>query len=360
MTIASYGPSHPSYEEESESKNGMKGELNTFRGESSDSSRENEPKEREIGNAFSTYGFSRGPLGVLRNQVCQRKTMTLSLNMLPKNKESHSICHLFPRFRIEFVQDRSECFFESRCRSLIKQSQAEKQKALHQGWGSLLRLRSNSTSRSERGSTSRNQIVHSTLGQAGFRVETLLLEKRALIARLWSAVRTRIKLRSPPPSIISRARPSFRWYRYTVTVSKSYQLSVVSQCSQIPDPLVSGVPDLKGHQQAATECKQSQRGWNQLNRISENYTFILIKGGILDRLKLPIRLSASTWDHSKINFPGARKNPYLPVWDRFQLGSCLVFLAFLYYAFQRELLNRLLLLAKRNLEGELPALELIE
>ncbi|KAK8978925.1 hypothetical protein V6N11_030971 [Hibiscus sabdariffa] len=157
MTIASYGPSHPSYEEESESKNGMKGELNTFRGESSDSSRENEPKEREIGNAFSTYGFSRGPLGVLRNQVCQRKTMTLSLNMLPKNKESHSICHLFPRFRIEFVQDRSECFFESRCRSLIKQSQAEKQKALHQGWGSLLRLRSNSTSRSERGSTSRNQ-----------------------------------------------------------------------------------------------------------------------------------------------------------------------------------------------------------
>ncbi|KAK8491981.1 hypothetical protein V6N11_014105 [Hibiscus sabdariffa] len=136
-TIASYGPSHPSYEEESESENGMKGESNAFRRESSDSSRENEPKERETGNAFSTYGFSRGPLGVLRNQVCQRKTMTLSLNMLPMNKESHSICHLFPRFvtinmpptrkvcqikmhhvsqksysfarfRIEFVQDRSE------------------------------------------------------------------------------------------------------------------------------------------------------------------------------------------------------------------------------------------------------------
>lgn len=47
-------------------------------------------------------------------------------------------------------------------------------------------------------------------------------------------------------------------------------------------------------------------------------------------------------------------------WDRFQLSDCLVFLAFLYYAFHRELLNRLLLLAKRNLEGELPALELIE
>ncbi|KAK8701363.1 hypothetical protein V6N13_019750 [Hibiscus sabdariffa] len=335
-TIASYGPSHPPYEEESESKNGMKGELNAFRGESSDSSRENEPKEREIRNAFSTYGFSRGPLGVLRNQVCQRKTMTLSLNMLPMNKESHSICHLFPRFRIEFVQDRSECFFESRCRSLIKQSQAEKQKALHQGSGSLLRLRSNSTSRSERGSTSRNQIVHSTSGQAGFRVETLLLEKRALIARLW---------------------------RYTVTASKSYQLSVVSQCSQIPDPLVSGVPDLKGHQQAATECKQSQGDGINLIELGRPVRFPFgsaYNRGILDRLKLPIRLSASTWDRSKINFPGARKNPYLPVWDRFQPGSCLVFLAFLYYAFQRELLNRLLLLAKRNLEGELPALELIE
>ncbi|KAK8590341.1 hypothetical protein V6N13_057234 [Hibiscus sabdariffa] len=107
-TIASYGPSHPSYEEESESENGIKGESNAFRRESSDSSRENEPKERETGNAFSTYGFSRGPLGVLQNQVCQQKTMTLSLNMLPMNKESHSICHLFPRFRIEFVQDRSE------------------------------------------------------------------------------------------------------------------------------------------------------------------------------------------------------------------------------------------------------------
>lgn len=54
------------------------------------------------------------------------------------------------------------------------------------------------------------------------------------------------------------------------------------------------------------------------------------------------------------------KTPIYRVWDRFQLGSCLVFLAFLYYAFHRELLNRLLLLAKRNLEGELPALELIE
>ena len=61
-----------------------------------------------------------------------------------------------------------------------------------------------------------------------------------------------------------------------------------------------------------------------------------------------------------MNFPGARKTPIYRVWDRFQLGSCLVFLAFLYYAFHRELLNRLLLLAKRNLEGELPALELIE
>ncbi|KAK8590356.1 hypothetical protein V6N13_057253 [Hibiscus sabdariffa] len=139
-TIASYGPSHPSYEEESESENGMKGESNAFRRESSDNSRENEPKERETGNAFSTYGFSRGPLGVLRNQVCQRKTMTLSLNMLPMNKESHSICHLFPR-----------------CRSLIKQSQAEKQKALHQGSGSLSRLRSNSTSR-----TGGKQSVHCT------------------------------------------------------------------------------------------------------------------------------------------------------------------------------------------------------
>ncbi|KAK8701397.1 hypothetical protein V6N13_019784 [Hibiscus sabdariffa] len=165
----------------------MELESNAFRRESSDSSRENEPKERETGNAFSTYGFSRGPLGVLRNQVCQRKTMTLSLNMLPMNKESHSICHLFPRvvtinmppthkvcqikmhhvsqksysfarLRIEFVQDRSECFFESKCKSLIKQSQAEKQKSLHQGLGSLSRLRSNSTSRSERGSTSRNQV----------------------------------------------------------------------------------------------------------------------------------------------------------------------------------------------------------
>lgn len=73
-----------------------------------------------------------------------------------------------------------------------------------------------------------------------------------------------------------------------------------------------------------------------------------------------ISLSASTWDRSKIHFPGARKTPIYRVWDRFQLGSCLVFLAFLYYAFHRELLNRLLLLAKRNLEGELPALELIE
>ncbi|KAK8635899.1 hypothetical protein V6N13_004612 [Hibiscus sabdariffa] len=64
MTIVSYEPPHPSYEEESESENGMKGESDTFRRESSDSSRENEPKERETKNAFSTYGFSRGPLGV--------------------------------------------------------------------------------------------------------------------------------------------------------------------------------------------------------------------------------------------------------------------------------------------------------
>ncbi|KAK8523657.1 hypothetical protein V6N12_013742 [Hibiscus sabdariffa] len=108
-TIASYGPSHPSYEEESESENGMKGESNAFRRESSDNSRENEPKERETGNAFSTYGFSRGPLGVLRNQVCQRKTMTLSLNMLPMNKESHSICHLFPRLRSKklYIKDQA-------------------------------------------------------------------------------------------------------------------------------------------------------------------------------------------------------------------------------------------------------------
>ncbi|KAL4366718.1 hypothetical protein GQ457_05G020530 [Hibiscus cannabinus] len=81
-----------------ETENGMKGESNAFRRESSDSSSENEPKERDTGNAFSIYGFSRCQLGVLRNQVCPRKTMNLSLNMLPMNKECHSICHLFPRF----------------------------------------------------------------------------------------------------------------------------------------------------------------------------------------------------------------------------------------------------------------------
>ncbi|KAK8978911.1 hypothetical protein V6N11_030957 [Hibiscus sabdariffa] len=46
----------------------MELESNAFRRESSESSRENKPKERETGNGFSTYGFSRGPLGVLRNQ----------------------------------------------------------------------------------------------------------------------------------------------------------------------------------------------------------------------------------------------------------------------------------------------------
>lgn len=57
----------------------------------------------------------------------------------------------------------------------------------------------------------------------------------------------------------------------------------------------------------------------------------------------------NNWDRSKRNFPGAGKTPIYRVWDRFQLGDCLVFLAFFYYAFHRELLNRLLLLAKINL-----------
>ncbi|KAK8701372.1 hypothetical protein V6N13_019759 [Hibiscus sabdariffa] len=165
----------------------MELESNAFRRESSESSRENKPKERETGNGFSTYGFSRGPLGVLRNQ------------------------------------DRSECFFESKCKSLIKQSQAEKQKSLHQGLGSLSRLRSNSTSRSERGSTSRNQ--------AGFRVETLLLAKRALIARLRSSYS--YQARSPPILIISRGS----CLRFVGIGSPPR--SPISQCSQIPDPLVS-------------------------------------------------------------------------------------------------------------------------
>ena len=37
------------------------------------------------------------------------------------------------------------------------------------------------------------------------------------------------------------------------------------------------------------------------------------------------------------------KTPIYRVWDLFQLGDCLVFLAFLYYAFHRELLNSLVL-----------------
>lgn len=36
------------------------------------------------------------------------------------------------------------------------------------------------------------------------------------------------------------------------------------------------------------------------------------------------------------------------VWDLFQLGDCLVFLAFLYYAFHRELLNSLVLVGKEK------------
>lgn len=50
----------------------------------------------------------------------------------------------------------------------------------------------------------------------------------------------------------------------------------------------------------------------------------------------------------KKNFPGAGKPPIYRVWDLFQLGDCLVFLAFLYYAFHRELLNSLVLVGKEK------------
>lgn len=47
-------------------------------------------------------------------------------------------------------------------------------------------------------------------------------------------------------------------------------------------------------------------------------------------------------------FPGARKPLIYRVWYLFQLKDCLVFLAFLYYAFHRELLNSLVLVGKEK------------
>lgn len=53
------------------------------------------------------------------------------------------------------------------------------------------------------------------------------------------------------------------------------------------------------------------------------------------------------WDRSK-NSLKLGKTPIYRVWDLFQLGDCLVFLAFLYYAFHRELLNSLVLVGKEK------------